>query len=137
MIKKEKKKHMDQEQANRLMLKMTSPEFRAKCKNSFISALAHYMAEGNMTSIQAAYAKDIFEIGEKDLLTELIEEGFCPKCGEMKVMVALKSIKSSYHFCKGEGFCPKCGEMKVMVALKSIKSPYHFCKGCGWNDKPK
>lgn len=100
---------MDQEQANRFMLKQTSPEFRATCKDTLIKILAHAEAEGYLVMIIAAYIKDVFEIGEKDLLTEIIKDGFCPKCGEKKVMVTVKKDKSSYH----------------------------FCKECGWNDKPK
>jgi len=34
-----------------------------------------------------------------------------------------------------EGYCPKCGERKVMTKIKEDGTSYQFCKACDWNNK--
>lgn len=35
-----------------------------------------------------------------------------------------------------EGYCPACGERRIMTCIKKDGSSYRFCKGgCGWTDK--
>lgn len=38
-------------------------------------------------------------------------------------------------FSVDEGYCPKCGERKVMRTIKPDGTTYRFCKWCDWTEK--